>query len=47
MQVVPNEPYLIYYLEERGKKILLSYAPSNHPQAQFWYPTPAFRRRHG
>lgn len=46
MTLVPGQPYLVYYLEERGKNILLSLAPADHSQAKFWYPTPAFKRRH-
>ncbi len=46
MTLVPGQPYLVYYLEEGGKNVLLSLAPADHSQARFWYPTPAFKRRH-
>ncbi len=45
MALLPDQSYLVYYLEERGKNVLLSYALADHPQAQFWHPTAAFKRR--
>jgi len=37
--------YLIYYLEEPGGKVLLSYAPVDHEDAEYWMPTKQFAVR--
>lgn len=40
-----GEAYRVYYLQDRGKKILLSLAPVAHPQAQLWEPSAQFEQR--
>jgi hypothetical protein len=42
----PGAPYLIYFLEDPRGYVLLSVAPVDHPDAQSWYPTKFFERRH-
>jgi len=46
MLVRINGEYLIYYLEEPGGKVLLSLAPVDHEDAEFWMPTKRFGTRH-
>lgn len=41
----PGYPYMVYFLEEPGGNILLSVAPTDHPDAEKWYPTKFFERR--
>ena len=45
MRLMPDRAYLVYYLVDRGKNVLLSLAPADHPQARDWYPTRNFARR--
>jgi hypothetical protein len=47
MVVRPGQAYLVYYVEEKRGKVLLSAAPANHPDAQAWYPSEAFEARRG
>ena len=37
--------YLVYYLEEPDGKVLLSYAPADHEDAQTWMPSKDFGAR--
>lgn len=41
----PGYPYMVYYLEDPGGYVLLSVAPTDHPDADRWYPTKFFERR--
>ena len=45
MSLAPDRAYLVYYLVDGGKNVLLSLAPADHPQARNWYPTRNFPRR--
>ena len=45
MLVKINGEYLIYYLDEPGGKVLLSLAPVDHEDAEFWMPTKSFAVR--
>jgi hypothetical protein len=37
--------YLVYYLEDGQGKVLLSAAPAEHPDAEYWLPTKQFQVR--
>jgi hypothetical protein len=37
--------YLVYYLEDGQGKVLLSAAPAEHPDAEYWLPTRQFQAR--
>lgn len=41
----PDMPYMIYYLEQKERRTLLSFAPLEHPNAESWQPTEQFYRR--
>lgn len=41
----PNRAYLVYYLREESRAVLLSLAPADHPEAASWRPGPAFYDR--
>jgi hypothetical protein len=41
-----NRAYLVYYLREDTRCVLLSLAPADHPEAESWRPGPAFHDRH-
>lgn len=41
----PNRAYLVYYLREDTRCVLLSLAPADHPDAESWQPGPAFHDR--
>lgn len=34
----PNQNYIVYYVKENDDHILLSYAPTNHPEIDHWKP---------
>ncbi|MBL8131604.1 MAG: hypothetical protein JNL42_07075 [Anaerolineae bacterium] len=41
----PGQEYLVYYLDEPAGKVLLSFAPADHQDAETWLPTPRFETR--
>ncbi|GEM_PF-515874 len=41
-----NAEYLIYYMEDRGKRTILSIAPADHAEAKRWLPTTQFHERY-
>lgn len=41
----PNRAYIVYYLEEPEHKVLLSFAPVEHPDAAHWQPSTNFYAR--
>ncbi len=40
-----NRAYLVYYLRENDRPILLSFAPADHPDAERWKPSTSFHTR--
>lgn len=44
-RLVQGQPYLVYYLRDNDKRVLLSLVPSDHADIERWQPTPAFRAR--
>jgi len=44
-QLENDIPYLVYFLEEPSNRVLLSYAPLNHPDIDQWEPTDDFFNR--
>lgn len=40
----PNQSYIVYYLQDPGNKVLLSYAPARHPDAESWQPGEAVKQ---
>lgn len=43
--LVPEIPYLVYYLEDLDQRTLLSYAPLEHPDIALWEPSDKFKKR--
>jgi hypothetical protein len=41
----PDTPYLMYFLEEPNQRVLLSFAPAEHPDIERWQPTDQFYAR--
>jgi hypothetical protein len=41
----PDAAYLVYYLEERSRRVLLSLAPLEHEDAEQWQPSEQFLQR--
>ncbi len=41
----PNRGYLVYYLQDANQTVLLSMAPADHPDAQYWQPSTTFHER--
>ena len=41
----PNRAYLVYYLRENDRPILLSFVPADHPDADQWKPSASFHTR--
>lgn len=40
-----NGEYLVYYLNDRDRKVILSLAPADHEEAERWQPTYQFKLR--
>jgi hypothetical protein len=38
LRIQADERYLVYYLKDGDRLVLLSLAPVNHPRAEQWYP---------
>lgn len=47
MPLQRGQTYLAYYLDDPGGLVLLSLAPANHPDAEGWHPSEAFKKRGG
>lgn len=43
--LLPGKPYLVYYLNDAGRPVLLSIAPADHPDAANWQPSAVFQER--
>lgn len=41
----PGQSYFVYYLNDKGNRVLLSIAPAEHPDAQSWKPSVVFEER--
>ena len=43
--LIPGKTYLVYYLNDGGRPVLLSIAPTDHPDADNWKPSVVFQER--